>query len=140
MKWFQPGLAAAILTTGLCARPALPSFTATPSGLHYVDLRPGRGNSPEPGQTCSVLYRGWLYNDNKRGPLFDSIQDPRKPFRVTLGQGKVAGLDEGLSTMKVGGKRLLIVPPALGYGDQGDGAAVPPGATLLYEVELVAIS
>jgi len=140
MKWFLPGLAAAFLTAGLTAKPPLPSFTTTPSGLHYVDMRPGHGRPPEPGETCTVLYRGWLYNNNKRGALVDAAQNPRKPFRFTLGQGKVAGWDEGLRTMKVGGKRLLIVPPALGYGDRGDGALVPPGATLLYEMELVGIN
>jgi peptidylprolyl isomerase len=85
-----------------------------------------------------VLYRGWPYNDRKRGPLFDSAQNPKRPFRFPLGQGRViAGWDEGVATMKAGGKRVLIIPPALGYGDRGAGTAVPPGATLLFEVELL---
>lgn len=120
------------------AKPPLPPFTTTASGLQYVDMRPGKGRSPAAGQTCAVLYRGWLYNDKKRGPLFDSAQNPRQPFRFQLGQGQViAGWDEGVKTMKAGAKRVLIIPPALGYGDQGSGAAIPPGATLLFEVELV---
>ena len=132
------GLAAVVLTVGLSAKPPLPAFIKTPSGLQYVDMRPGHGKSPVAGQTCSVLYRGWLYNDKLRGPLFVAAQNPRQPFRFQLGQGKVvAGLDEGVKTMKAGAKRVLIVPSVLGYGDQGSGDAVPPGSTLLFEVELL---
>jgi peptidylprolyl isomerase len=87
-----------------------------------------------------VLYRGWLYQGNRRGKLFDSSQNPGKPFRFPIGQGQViAGWDEGVLTMKPGGKRVLIVPPALGYGDTGAGDAIPPGATLLFEVELLSV-
>jgi len=130
MVWVSCGFAT--------ARPALPPFTTTPSGLQYVDMRPGHGRPPAPGQVCAVLYRGWLYQDKKRGPLFDQAQNPRSPFRFPVGQGQViAGWDEGVQTMKAGGKRVLIIPPALGYGDKGAGDAVPPGATLLFEVELL---
>lgn len=141
MKFRLPGVALAVLTVAAAsAKPPLPSFVTSPDGLQYVDMRPGSGRNPKPGQTCSVLYRGWLYNNNQRGKLFDSAQDPRKPFRFVVGQGQVIpGWDEGVLTMKVGGKRALIIPPALAYGDQGAGNAVPPGSTLLFEVELVAV-
>jgi peptidylprolyl isomerase len=141
MRICLPAIAAAMVCLGTAtAKPPVPSFITTPSGLQYVDLRPGRGKPPEPGQTCSVLYRGWLYNDKKKGDLFDAAQDRRKPFRFVLGQGQViSGWEEGLRTMKPGGKRALIIPPALAYGDQGAGTAVPPGATLLFEVELLAV-
>ncbi len=139
MRMPLPGIAAAMMSVVLVAKPALPNFTTTPSGLQYVDMRPGKGKTPAAGQTCAVLYRGWLYNDKQRGKLFDSAQDARKPFRFPLGQGQVIpGWDEGIATMKAGGKRVLIVPPDLGYGEQGAGSAIPPSATLLFEVELLA--
>jgi peptidylprolyl isomerase len=103
-------------------------------------MRPGHGRPPVPGQVCSVLYRGWLYNNKQRGALFDSAQNPGHPFRFPVGQGQVIpGWDEGVQTMKAGGKRVLIIPPALGYGEQGSGTAIPPGSTLLFEVELLSI-
>jgi peptidylprolyl isomerase len=140
MKFGMPWLAVAMATSVLSAKPPVPSFTTTSSGLQFVDLRPGTGKTPAAGQTCAVLYRGWLYADKKRGKLFDSAQDPRKPFRFQIGQGQVIpGWDEGVATMKAGGKRALIVPPALGYGDQGSGDAIPPNATLLFEVELLSV-
>ena len=141
MTRLLPGCAAAILSLSLAAaKPPLPSFKTTPSGLQYVDLRPGQGQTPRAGQTCSVLYRGWLYNNSQRGKLFDQAQDPRQPFRFPVGQGQVIpGWDEGVKTMKAGCKRILIIPPALGYGAQGAGDAIPPGATLLFEVQLLSI-
>jgi peptidylprolyl isomerase len=103
-------------------------------------MRQGQGKAPETGQTCAVLYRGWLYENNRRGKLFDSSQNPRRPFKFRVGKGNViAGWDEGVKTMKAGGKRLLIVPPDLGYGAEGAGADIPPNATLLFEVELLSI-
>ena len=139
MRMPLPGMAMVFLCAlPAPARPALPPFTTTPSGLQFVDMRPGHGKTPAAGQTCAVLYRGWLYNDKQRGPLFDSAPNPRQPFRFQLGQGQViAGWDEGVKTMKAGAKRVLIIPPALGYGDQGSGNTIPPGSTLLFEVELV---
>jgi peptidylprolyl isomerase len=140
MKYPLHGIAAVVMTVSLSAKLPVPSFTTTPSGLQYVDIRPGHGKSPAPGQVCSVLYRGWLYQGNKRGKLFDQAQDAHSPFRFPIGQGQViAGWDEGVQTMRPGGKRVLIVPPSLGYGDAGAGDAIPPGATLLFEVELLAV-
>jgi peptidylprolyl isomerase len=111
-------------------------FTTTPSGLKYYDLKTGTGESPKTGQTVSVHYTGWLAD----GTQFDSSVDRGQPFSLVLGEGSVIpGWEEGLATMKVGGKRQLVIPPALGYGDQGAGGLIPPGATLVFEVELLDI-
>lgn len=112
-------------------------FTTTESGLKYYDLIPGTGDSPKAGQTVVVNYTGWLSD----GTQFDSSIDRGVPFSFVLGEGNViAGWDEGVATMKVGGKRQLVVPPELGYGDQGAGNLIPPGATLIFEVELLEIN
>jgi peptidylprolyl isomerase len=111
-------------------------FITTESGLKYYDLKTGTGDSPEAGQTVLVHYTGWLTD----GTQFDSSVDRGEPFSFVLGEGSViSGWDEGLATMKVGGKRQLVIPPDLGYGDQGSGSVIPPGATLIFEVELLAI-
>jgi len=103
-------------------------------------MRPGKGKAHATGQTCAMLYRGWLYEGNRRGKLFDAAQDRKHPFSFVLGKGEViAGWDEGIKTMKPGGMRVLILPPALGYGNQGAGPDIPPGATLLFEVELISV-
>ena len=112
----------------------------TASGLQFTDTVAGTGDSPKSGQTCVMHYTGWLYNDATKGAKFDSSVDRGKPFEFTIGVGQVIkGWDEGVSTMKVGGKRTLIIPPALGYGASGAGAAIPPNATLLFEVELLGV-
>lgn len=108
----------------------------TPSGLKYEDLKVGTGATPKAGQTVSVQYTGTLENGTK----FDSSRDRGVPFEFQLGAGQVIpGWDEGLSTMKVGGRRKLIVPPNLGYGAAGAGGAIPPNATLIFDVELVGV-
>ncbi len=110
-------------------------LVTTASGLKYADLQEGSGASPQKGQTVVVHYTGWLED----GTIFDSSLDRSDPIRFTFGTGAViAGWDEGLATMKVGGKRQLIIPPALGYGDSGQGS-IPGGATLIFEVELLEI-
>jgi len=109
---------------------------ATPSGLKYVDLVAGNGATPKPGQTAVVHYTGWLTDGKK----FDSSVDRGTPFQFVLGQGRVIkGWDEGVSTMRVGGKRKLTIPPELGYGQRGAGGVIPPNATLIFEVELLEI-
>jgi len=108
----------------------------TPSGLRYSDLVVGAGASPAAGDQVEVHYTGWLENGTK----FDSSVDRRQPFVFPLGAGRVIrGWDEGVATMKVGGKRRLVIPAELGYGDRGAGRVIPPGATLVFEVELLRI-
>jgi peptidylprolyl isomerase len=110
----------------------------TPSGLRITDVKPGTGPVPKAGQTVTVNYTGWLFVDGKKGKKFDSSLDRGEPFSFTLGQGQVIkGWDEGLATMHVGGKRTLIIPPDLGYGARGAGGDIPPGATLMFEVDLL---
>jgi peptidylprolyl isomerase len=112
-------------------------YVTTDSGLKYYDFQVGTGETPQAGQTVSVHYTGWLQN----GAKFDSSLDRGEPIEFALGTGQVIpGWDEGLSTMKVGGKRQLVIPANLAYGEQGAGGGlIPPNATLVFEVELVAI-
>jgi FKBP-type peptidyl-prolyl cis-trans isomerase len=112
----------------------------TASGLQIIDTTPGTGASPKPGQICVMHYTGWLYEDGKKGKKFDSSVDRNEPFEFPIGQHRViAGWDEGVASMKVGGKRTLIIPPALGYGARGAGGVIPPNATLMFDVELLAV-
>jgi peptidylprolyl isomerase len=108
----------------------------TPSGLKYVDLVEGSGAEPKLGQSVSVHYTGWLIDGKK----FDSSRDHGSSFEFKLGVGQVIkGWDEGVATMKVGGKRKLTIPPELGYGARGAGGVIPPNATLVFEVELLGV-
>jgi peptidylprolyl isomerase len=110
----------------------------TASGLQITDSKVGAGATPKPGQTCVMHYTGWLYENGVKGKKFDSSVDRNEPFEFPIGQRKViAGWDEGVATMKVGGKRTLIIPPQLGYGARGAGGAIPPNATLMFDVELL---
>ena len=103
-------------------------------GLKYTDDQIGTGAVATPGKTAVVHYTGWLMDGTK----FDSSRDRNQPFSFALGAGQVIkGWDEGVAGMKVGGKRTLIVPPALGYGARGAGNVIPPNATLKFEVELL---
>lgn len=116
------------------------TMTTTPSGLQYEDTVIGTGATPETGQTCVMHYTGWLYVDGKKGTKFDSSLDRGSPFEFPLGTGRVIkGWDEGVASMKVGGKRTLILPPALGYGARGAGGVIPPNATLIFDVELLGV-
>jgi peptidylprolyl isomerase len=114
--------------------------TTTPSGLKIIDTKVGTGPTPKPGQTCVMHYTGWLYENGKKGAKFDSSLDRNQPFSFPIGQHQViAGWDEGVATMKVGGKRTLIIPPELGYGARGAGGVIPPNATLIFDVELLGV-
>ena len=114
--------------------------TTTPSGLKIIDLQVGSGPSPRTGQTCVMHYAGWLYENGAKGKKFDSSVDRGAPFEFKIGMHQViAGWDEGVATMKVGGKRTLIIPPDLGYGERGAGNVIPPNATLIFDVELLGV-
>jgi peptidylprolyl isomerase len=96
--------------------------TTSASGLKIIDIKVGTGPSPKSGQTCVMHYTGWLYENGAKGKKFDSSVDRGQPFEFPIGTGRVfKGWDEGVATMKVGGKRTLIIPPELGYGAQGAG-------------------
>lgn len=114
---------------------AMPAkLETTASGLKYSIDQPGTGEMPKNGQTVSVHYTGWLPDGKK----FDSSRDRQQPFEFTLGQGQVIkGWDEGVAAMKIGEKRTLVIPPDLGYGSRGAGGVIPPGATLVFKVELL---
>ena len=110
----------------------------TESGLQYIDDVVGTGAMPKPGQICVMNYTGWIYKNGEKGKKFDSSLDHGRPFQFPIGeQAVIAGWDEGVATMKVGGKRTLIIPPDLGYGARGAGGVIPPNATLIFEVELL---
>ena len=116
------------------------NMTTTDSGLQYVDREVGDGAEAVRGVTVQVHYTGWLWIDGERGDKFDSSVDRGQPFEFNLGAGSVIrGWDEGVAGMKIGGKRELIIPPDLGYGARGAGGAIPPNATLNFEVELLNI-
>jgi peptidylprolyl isomerase len=114
--------------------------TTTPDGLKIIDIKVGTGASPKTGQICVMHYTGWLYDNGTKGKKFDSSVDRGQPFEFPIGSGRVIkGWDEGVATMKVGGKRTLIIPPELGYGASGAGGVIPPNATLMFDVELLGI-
>src|SRR6187397_3737348 len=122
------------------AQPAGKKTMTTASGLQITDSKVGTGATPKPGQTCVMHYTGWLYENGQKGKKFDSSVDRNEPFDFPIGRGRVIkGWDEGVATMKIGGKRTLIIPPALGYGARGAGGVIPPNATLMFDVELLGV-
>jgi FKBP-type peptidyl-prolyl cis-trans isomerase len=126
---------AALAATTAAAQP-----TVLAGGTKVTDVKPGTGAVAEPGKAVAVHYTGWLYVDGGKGTKFDSSRDRGQPFIFTLGLGEVIlGWDEGVAGMKVGGQRTLIVPPDAGYGERGAGGVIPPGATLIFDVELIAV-
>jgi len=132
-------LAASVAPLPAIAQTAGKTMT-TSSGLQITDTQPGTGASPQRGQTAVVHYTGWLYTNGAKGKKFDSSVDRNEPFEFPVGMARVIrGWDEGVATMKVGGKRTLVIPPELGYGARGAGGVIPPNATLIFDVELLAV-
>lgn len=131
----------ALLGALLMTQPAAAvEYTTLPSGVKYHDEVVGTGAEPKPGQTVSVHYTGWLDNNGDKGKKFDSSRDRGSPFSFVLaGKQVIAGWDSGVASMKVGGKRTLVIPPDQGYGARGAGGAIPPNATLIFDVELLGI-
>jgi peptidylprolyl isomerase len=129
------GAAAPVATTAAAAQ------AAQPNQLKITDVKLGSGAVAKAGEQVTVHYTGWLYEHGARGKKFDSSVDRGTPFSFALGAGNVIpGWDKGVAGMKVGGKRTLIIPPDLGYGADGtpDGT-IPPGATLIFDVELLKV-
>lgn len=122
--------------TGKGEKPVTQQETTTPSGLKYTDVEAGQGQEAKAGDVVSVHYTGWLTDGTK----FDSSRDRNVPFNFKLGVGQVIkGWDEGVTGMKVGGKRRLRIPAELGYGKSGAGGVIPPNAELLFDVELLEV-
>lgn len=125
------------------AAPAKPAAAAVVTELVKKDTKEGNGKLAEKGKAVSVHYTGWLYDPaapEQKGKKFDSSHDRKIPFGFILGAGRVIkGWEEGVVGMKEGGQRTLIIPASMGYGDKGAGGVIPPGATLLFEVELLKI-
>ena len=131
-------LFAGALAIAMTSSSSAAELKTLPSGLAYKDEVVGTGPEPKAGQKVSVHYTGWLDDGGKPGKKFDSSRDRGTPFTFTLGAGQViAGWDTGVATMKVGGKRTLIIPPDQGYGPRGAGGVIPPNATLIFDVELL---
>lgn len=126
-----------VSTASVClAEAKATKMITTDSGLKYVDVVVGNGASPTRGKQVKVHYTGTLENGTK----FDSSLDRKQPFSFVIGVGQVIkGWDEGVMTMKVGGKRKLVIPSNLGYGPRGAGGVIPPNATLLFDVELLGV-
>ena len=137
------GLGFGLLSACHKAPSASPQSSAPAADLQIVDLKPGAGAAIVNGQTAVVHYTGWLYEAaaaQNKGKKFDSSVDSGRPFSFSLGGGQViAGWDKGVLGMKVGGQRRLTIPASRGYGDEGAGGDIPPGATLVFDVELIAI-
>ena len=144
---FALALLTAVALTDITATPATAqtppakgSTVTTPTGLQVTDSTVGTGASPQRGQRCVMHYTGWFYKDGVKGAKFDSSVDRGEPFEFVIGVGQVIkGWDEGVASMKVGGKRTLIIPPDLGYGARGAGGVIPPNATLIFDVELLGV-
>jgi FKBP-type peptidyl-prolyl cis-trans isomerase len=137
-------VAALFLALGASGPTAITAHAAqTPAGSHLkiTDTKVGTGAVATPGHSVTVHYTGWLYVNGAKGTKFDSSVDRGTPFTFALGAGQVIpGWDQGVAGMKIGGKRTLIIPPELGYGDNGAGGGlIPPGATLIFDVQLLAV-
>jgi peptidylprolyl isomerase len=135
-RFLLPLVGAFLMTANIAA--SADDFTTLPSGVKYHDEVVGTGPEPQSGQTVVVQYTGWLDNNGQKGRKFDSSRDRSQPFSFILNdQQVIPGWDAGVATMHVGGKRTLIIPPDQAYGDQGAGGVIPPGATLIFDIELL---
>lgn len=116
-------------------------FIRMVTGVRYKDMPRGTGAQPKKGQQVTVNYTGWIFDEPKIGKKFDSSADHGQPFTFTLGTGQVIpGWDQGVSTMRVGGTRVMILPARLAYGEHGAGDVIPANATLVFSVELLSIA
>ncbi|EAR23105.1 FKBP-type peptidyl-prolyl cis-trans isomerase [Nitrococcus mobilis] len=142
MRWLLSLLA--LLTLAACTDAPPPQANGSVDKLTVTDTRVGTGAEATPGMKITVHYTGWLYDDgtkDKRGSKFDSSHDRGEPFTFVLGAGNVIkGWDQGVAGMRVGGERTLLIPASLGYGARGAGGAIPPNASLVFDVELVDVS
>jgi FKBP-type peptidyl-prolyl cis-trans isomerase FkpA len=142
MRWLLPLLA--LIVIAACSATPQAHANGSVDKLIVIDHKVGTGAVAKPGMQVTVHYTGWLYDDtakDKHGEKFDSSRDNGTPFSFTLGEGKViAGWDQGVAGMKVGGTRTLMIPAALGYGDNGAGDTIPPGASLVFDVELLSVT
>lgn len=142
MRWLLPLLA--LIFIAACSATPQAHANGQVQKLVVIDQKIGTGAEATNGKDVTVHYTGWLYDQSakdKHGAKFDSSRDSGTPFSFTLGEGKViAGWDQGVVGMKVGGKRTLLIPASLGYGDNGAGDAIPPGASLVFDVELLGVT
>ena len=141
MRWLLSLLA--LLSLAACTATPPAQATGQVAQLTTIDTKVGTGAEATPGMQVTVQYTGWLYDDgarDKHGSKFDSSRDHGEPFTFALGAGKVIkGWDQGVTGMRVGGKRTLLIPSSLGYGARGAGGDIPPNASLVFDVELVAV-
>jgi FKBP-type peptidyl-prolyl cis-trans isomerase len=139
-KWMSAAVLVAALVFTMTENSDAQETITTSSGLQYIEHEVGSGDIAKAGDNVDVHYTGWLYNDGKKGTKFDSSVDRGQTFSFPLGAGRVIkGWDEGVAGMQPGGKRTLILKPDLGYGASGAGGVIPPNATLMFDVELIAI-
>lgn len=137
MKYLGLSLASILILSST----SFASPVTTPSGLKYEDQKAGSGAEAKTGTKVTVHYTGWLDQKGTKGSKFDSSVDRGQPFIFNLGAGQVIkGWDEGVAGMKVGGKRTLMIPSKLGYGERGAGASIPPNADLIFDVELLGVN
>ncbi|MBB6247971.1 FKBP-type peptidyl-prolyl cis-trans isomerase [Rhodanobacter sp. A1T4] len=142
MRWLLPLLA--LIALAACSVTPQAHANGSVDKLTVIDQKVGTGAVAKPGMQVQVHYTGWLYDEtakDKHGKKFDSSLDSGTPFTFPLGEGRViAGWDQGVAGMRVGGKRTLLIPATLGYGDDGAGDAIPPGASLVFDVELLGVT
>jgi peptidylprolyl isomerase len=139
MRRFLPLIAGVLLVALTASASAAPAgFGTLPDGVMYHDSVVGTGPTPQSGQTVVVQYTGWLYVNGQKGTKFDSSYDRSQPFSFIIAdQQVIPGWDAGVAGMHVGGRRTLIIPPDQAYGDQGAGGVIPPGATLIFDIQLL---